>query len=172
MGLNGSDNKLREVERTLPKLFANLSVMSTPGIKLPGCCHFPAEGYAEFARLLHPMIQYQFYHRHVGKPFSPPDLTRAYFTTEQRDELNLEFDKQVVWSDALTSQFCLDGEPGLVASCSANGNCITLKLMSSSKSTMGTYLDSASRNPDKLLCGQNGIAALTFCDVMIESGQA
>ena len=31
-----------------------------------------------------------------------------------------------------------------------------------------TYLDSANWNPDNLLQGQNGIAALTFCDVAIE----
>ena len=113
------------------------------------------------------MMQYQLYDRHVSRPFEPPNLTRAFFTTGQRDELILEFDHQVVWSDALTSQFYLDGESGKVASGSANGTCITLQLKSSSKSTKVTYLDSASWNPDNLLYGQNGIAALTFCDVLI-----
>jgi len=31
-----------------------------------------------------------------------------------------------------------------------------------------TYLDSARWNPEKLLYGENGVAALTFCDVLIE----
>jgi len=31
-----------------------------------------------------------------------------------------------------------------------------------------TYLDSARWNPENLLYGQNGLAALTFCDVPIE----
>ncbi len=168
MGINGSDNKLREVQRTLPKLFSNLSVMSTLGIKPPGGCHFPADGYAEFARLLHPLMRSQLYSHQTSESFDPPNLTRAYFTTAQRDELILEFSNQVVWSDKLVSQFYLDGESGHVASGSADGTQITLKIKSPSKATKVTYLDSAHWNPDNLLYGQNGIAALTFCDVPIE----
>ena len=167
MGINGSDNRLREVQRTLPKLFSNLSVISTLGIKPPGGCHFPAAGYAEFARFLHPMMQDQLYHRQVDS-FNPPNLKRAFFTTAQRDELILQFDHQVVWADKLVSQFHLDGEPKQVLAGAANGNQITLKLKGSSKSKTVTYLDSANWNPDNLLYGSNGLAALTFCDVPIE----
>jgi hypothetical protein len=168
MGINGSDNRLREVQRTLPQLFSNLSVMSTLGVKPPGGCHFPAAGYAEFARLLQPMMQEQLYYRHAGGPFDPPNLKRARFNTEQREELVLEFDHPVVWSDLLTSQFYLDGEAGQVVSGSADGSRLTLQLNSRSSATQVTYLDSASWNPDNLLYGENGIAALTFCEVTIE----
>ena len=171
MGINGSDNRLREVQRTLPKLFSNLSVISTLGIKPPGGCHFPAAGYAEFARFLHPMMQYHLYHRHVDS-FNPPNLKRAYFTTAQRDELILEFDYHINWSDALVSQFHLEGEPKQVTAGSANGNRITVKLKGPTKSKTVTYLDSANWNSDNLLYGQNGLAALTFCDVPIESSDA
>jgi hypothetical protein len=155
------------VQRTLPRLFSNLSVISTLGIKPPGGCHFPAAGYAEFARFLHPMMQYHLYHRHVG-PFNPPNLKRAFFNTEQRDVLTLEFDQQVVWSEALASQFHFDGEPRQVTAGSANGTRLTLKLKGSSKSKTVTYLDSANWSPDNLLYGQNGLAALTFCEVPID----
>ena len=168
MGINGSDNRLREVQRTLPKLFSNLSVMSTLGIKPPGGCHYPAAGYAEFARLLMPMMDYQLYHRFVSGPITPPNLKRAFFTTEHRDELVLEFDSPIVWSDALTSQFHLNGETKSVASGSANGTCLTLKLTNPSKAKTVTYLDSANWNPDNLLYGKTGLAALTFCEVPIE----
>ncbi len=171
MGINGSDNRLREVQRTLPTLFSNLSVISTLGIKPPGGCHFPAAGYAEFARFLHPMMQYHLYHRHVDS-FNPPNLKRAYFTSAQRDELILEFDYHINWSDALVSQFHLEGEPKQVTAGSANGSRITLKLKGPTKSKTVTYLDSANWNPDNLLYGQNGLAALTFCDVPIESSDA
>ncbi len=171
MGINGSDNRLREVQRTLPKLFSNLSVISTLGIKPPGGCHFPAAGYAEFARFLHPMMQHQLYYRHVDS-FQPPNLKRAFFTTAQRDELILQFDNHVTWSDKLVSQFHLDGEPKQVVSGSVNGTSITLKLKGPSKSKTVTYLDSANWNPDNLLYGQNGLAALTFCEVPIESSNA
>ena len=99
--------------------------------------------------------------------YQAPLHTHAFFTPEQSDELVLKFDQQVVWSDALTSQFYPDGESGQVASGSANGTCITLK--SSSKFTKVTYLDSKSLSPGNLLDGENGIAALTFCDVPVEA---
>lgn len=170
MGINGSDNRLREVQRTLPKLFSNLSVMSTLGIKPPGGCHFPAAGYAEFARLLHPMMQYHLYRRHVDV-FNPPNLRRAYFTSPQRDELVLDFGYHVKWSDSLVSQFHLDGEPKQVVAGSANGGRITLKLKGPTKSSTVTYLDSANWNPDNLLYGESGLAAFTFCDVPIEPSE-
>jgi Concanavalin A-like lectin/glucanases superfamily/Domain of unknown function (DUF2341)/Carbohydrate esterase, sialic acid-specific acetylesterase/Glucose-regulated metallo-peptidase M90 len=168
MGINGSDNRLREVQRTLPKLFSNMDVMSTLGVKPPGGCHFPAAGYAEFARLIEPLIERDLYQRKFSEPITPPNLERACFTTSQRDELMLQFDQPVVWSDALVNQFHLDGEPKQVTSGSAEGNRITLKLKSPSKSKTVTYLDSASWNPDNLLYGKNGLAALTFCEVQIE----
>ncbi len=172
MGIDGSDNRLREVQRTLPKLFSNLSVMSTLGIKPPGGCHFPAAGYAEFARLLNPLIDHQLYHHSIDGPITPPNLQRAFFSTEQRDELILEFDSAIVWSDTLTSQFHFDGEPKSVASGSANGTRLSLKLKNPSKAKTVTYLDSTNWNPDNLLYGKNGLAALTFCEVPIETEKA
>ena len=167
MGVNGSDNKLREVQRTLPNYFSNLSVMSTLGVKPPGGCHFPAAGYAEFARLMDRMIEHQLYGRFLDAPPTPPNLKRAFFANDKRDELILEFDYAIVWQDSLTSQFYLDGESKQIASGSANHTRITLKLKSPSEASKVTYLDSAAWSPDNLLYGQNGLAALTFCDVPI-----
>jgi hypothetical protein len=168
MGINGSDNRLREVQRTLPKLFSNLDVMSTLGVKPPGGCHFPAAGYAEFARLIEPLIERDLYQRKFNEPITPPNLQRASFATGQREDLVLEFDQPVVWSDALANQFHLEGEPKQVTSGAAEGNRITLKLKSPSKSKSVTFLDSANWNPDNLLYGKNGLAALTFCEVPIQ----
>lgn len=114
------------------------------------------------------LVNNQHDHRHVDGPITPPNLKQAFFTTEQRKELVLEFDSHIVWSDALTSQFYLDGKPKQVASGSANGGRSTLKLKSPSKAKTVTYRDSANWNPNKLLYGQNGLAALTFGEVPIE----
>jgi hypothetical protein len=166
MGIDGSDNRLREVQRTLPRLFSNLSVISTLGVKPPGGCHFPAAGYAEFARFLHPMMQHHIY-QHPAKDFNPPNLLRACFGSSERNTLVLEFDRPVIWSDKLTSQFHLSGEKQQVLAGSTDGNRLTLQLKQPSSSRTVTYLDSASWNPETLLYGQNGLAALTFCDVLI-----
>ncbi|OWK38732.1 MotA/TolQ/ExbB proton channel family protein [Fimbriiglobus ruber] len=167
MGVNGSDNRLREAQRTLPTAFSNLSVLSTLGIDPPGGCHFPAAGYAEFARSLCPLIERDFYGKAPTASITPPDLKRAAFTGENQDELVLEFDQPVKWDNALGGQFSLDGARGQVASGSVVGTTLRLKLTAPSTAKTVTYLDSAAWSQKALLKGENGLAALTFCEVPI-----
>jgi hypothetical protein len=169
MGVNGSDNMLREVQRTLPSLFSNMSIMSTVGIKPPGGCHYPLAGWAEFARLLQPLIERDFYGKTFSQSITPPNLVKASYTDERRDAIALEFDQPVVWTDALASQFYLDSESGKVVSGAVNGNVLTLKLAAPVTAQRITYLDSKSWSPTNLLYGVNGIAALTFCNVPISA---
>jgi hypothetical protein len=167
MGVNGSDNKLREVQRNLPTLFSNLHVMSTLGIQPPGGCHFPVEGYAEFAKLIGPLVERDFYGKKATASITAPNLKRAAFSAKG-DELVLEFDQPVKWDDKLVSEFYPDGEKGKVASGSAAGAVVTLKLKAPSNAKTLTYIDSATWSQDRLLSGTNGIAALTFCDVPVQ----
>jgi hypothetical protein len=167
MGVNGSDNRLREVQRNLPKLFSNLSVISTLGVRPPGGCHFPLEGYAEFAKLVGPLMERDLYGVKSTTSVTAPDLKRAYFTSDRRDELALEFDQPVAWDAKLAGEFSLDGARGHVASGAVQGNTLTLKLHAASAAKTVTYLDSAAWSQDRLLLGTNGIAALTFCEVPI-----
>ncbi len=168
MGVNGSDNHLREVQRNLPLSFSRLSVMSTLGIKPPGGCHFPVEGYAEFARLIAPLVERDIHGVVSKQPVTAPNLLRARYTNDTRDALVLEFDQPVGWSPQLTSEFLLDGERNQVSGGTTDGSRLLLKLKQPSRASRVTYLDSAAWNPGNLLYGQNGIAALTFCDVPIE----
>ena len=164
MGVNGSDNRLREVQRTLPTAFSNMSIMSTLGIDPPGGCHFPAAGYAEFARLICPLVERDNYGKAAATSITPPNLKRAYYASDKKDEIVMEFDQPVKWDNALASQFYLDGEKGKVASGAAAGNVVRFKLTAASTARKLTYLDSSSWSQDKLLRGENGIAALTFCE--------
>ncbi len=66
MGFDGSDSRLREVQRTLPTAFSRMSIMSTLGIDPPGGCHYPAAGYSEIARPICPLVE----HDNCGKSFS------------------------------------------------------------------------------------------------------
>ena len=108
-----------------------------------------------------------------GKVFvqqiTSPDLKQAYYTTAGKDELALEFDQPVVWIDALASQFYLDREAGKVASGAVSGNVLKLKLAAPSSAKTITYLTDRKWDPKNLLYGQNGIAALTFCEVPLKS---
>lgn len=169
MGVNGSDNMLREVQRTLPSLYSNMSIMSTVGIKPPGDCHYPLAGWAEFARLLQPLIEREYYARSFSESITPPNLVKATYASEEKDAVALEFDQPVMWTDTLASEFYLEGEKGKVTFGSVTGNVLTLKLAAPATAQCITYLDSKSWSPTNLLYGANGIAALTFCNVPITS---
>jgi hypothetical protein len=157
------------VQRTLPALYSHMSMMSTLGIKPPGGCHYPLTGWAEFARLIQPLIERDNYGKVFSDSITPPNLIKAAYTGDKKDEVALEFDQPVGWQDALASQFYLDGEKGKVAAGSVSGKVLTLKLAAPSTAQRITYLDSKAWNPANLLYGANGIAALTICHVQILS---
>ena len=167
MGGNGSGDMLREQQRTLPRLYSNMSIMSTLGIKPPGGCHYPLTGWAEFARLIQPLIERDNYGKVFTNSITPADLKHAYFTSDKKDEIALEFDQPVQWQDFLVSQFYLDGAKGKVASGSVAGKVMTLKLTGATAAEKITYLDGRSWNQNNIILGENGIAALTFCAVPI-----
>jgi hypothetical protein len=171
MGRDGSDNRLREVQRTLPRLYSNMGIMSTLGIRPPGTCHYPLDGWSEFAHMIQPLIERDLYGKASAGTVTPPDLKRAYYTSDAKDAIALEFDHPVVWKDALASEFYLDGHNGVVASGAVAGNVLTLTLKQASAAGTITYLDSKSWSQDRLLDGANGIAALTFCEVPITAAK-
>jgi hypothetical protein len=167
-GANGGGDMIREIQRSLSRLYSNLSVMSTLGVKPAGGCHFPLAGWAEFARLIQPLIERDLYGKQPAESITPPDLRRAYFASPAKDAIVLEFDQPVIWLDALTSQFYLDGQNDLVASGSVNGSVLTLKLKTPATARHITYLKETAWNQNDLIYGANGIAALTFCQVPLE----
>ena len=165
MGINGSDNKLRDVQRTLPDVVGRMSVMSTLGIDPPGGCHFPAEGYAAFARLIFPLVERENYGVKTTQNSGPAHLKRIDSAGPMSNRLILTFDQPVVWSDNLKSEFYLGGKRGLVQSGVARGNRLELTFSEAVAGRPLTYLDSAQWSQTRLLRGVNGIAALTFYDV-------
>ena len=165
---NGHGDMLREVQRTLPRLYSNMDVMSTLGIKPAGGCHYPLTGWAEFARLIQPLIERDFYGKVPTVQITPPNLQRAYYTNTARIAIALEFDQPVVWEDSLSTQFYLDGVADKGITGAVSGNILTLKLPATSAARKITYLKEMNWSQDKLLVGVDGIAALTFCDVPIE----
>jgi hypothetical protein len=167
-GDKGSDNLLREAQRTLPHLHPNLGIMTTVGIQPDNAkCHYPAAGYAEFTRLISPLVERDLYGKTFTVSITPPDIRRAYYTNSGKKAIALEFDQPVIWKSALASQFYLDGAGGKVASGSVAGNILTLELNAAASATKVGYLDSQAWNIGNILNGANGIPALTFYDVPI-----
>ena len=166
-GSDGSGDRLREKQRTLPHLYSNMSIMSTLGIRPPGSCHFPLAGWSEFARLIQPLIERDSYGKLPAAPITPPNLIKASFANTKQDAINLEFDQPMVWTDALVGQFYPDGEKGRIASGSLSGKVLTLRLKEAFAAKTITYLKETDWSQDTLLTGANGIAALTFCEVPV-----
>jgi len=170
-GRDGAGDRLREKQRTLPQLFSNMSILSTLGVRPPGGCHYPLVGWAEFARMVQPLIERDHYGKASAVPLTAPNLRRVAYTSAAQDTVTLEFDQPVVWTDALAGQFYLDGEKGKVASGSITGNVLTLKLTQPSAAKQITYLKEIAWNQDTLLLGANGLAALTFCEVPLQAAK-
>ena len=166
-GRIGSGDRLREALRTLPDIYSNMDIMSTLGVTPPGPCHFPLEGWSEFARLIQPLIERDFYDRKDSESITAPNLTKVCYSSSARDAIVLEFDQPVIWMDSLAGQFYLDGAKDLVSSGSVAGNVLTLKLKAPATAGVITYLKEAAWSQQDLIFGNNGIAALTFCEVPI-----
>lgn len=172
MGIDGSDDRLREVQRNLPRRFSNLRVQSTLGVKPPGGCHFPLEGYADIARHIQPLVEIDHYGKTFPAPVAAANLISASFTGAAQDEIELEFDQEVFWSPSLASEFRLDGKPGLIASGRTEGRKLVLALAGKQEAGTISYLFGAKWSPDNLLMGRNGIAAFTFCEVPVAPAAA
>jgi hypothetical protein len=166
MGGNGASDRLRDVERRLSRLYSNLSVMST--LSLPsGACHFNLTDYEKMGLSMARLVERDDHGKVFEKPIMSPDLKKAYYTSDKKDEIALEFDQPMAWNDTLISQFYLDGKEGRIAAGSASGNAVKLKLAAAETAKTITYLIDRKWDIKNLLYGQNGIAALTFCDVVI-----
>jgi hypothetical protein len=171
MGQDGSDNRLREVQRNLPKEYSKLSIMSTLGIDPPGGCHYTPEGYAEFSRLILPLVEQFNYGVKPSGSISPPNLKQASYSSASQDEIALTFDQTVKWDQAIADQLSLDGEENRVVSGKVEGNVVRLKLSAAAKFKTITYVNGRSWNRLAQIRGENGIAALSFCEVPITSEQ-
>jgi Concanavalin A-like lectin/glucanases superfamily/Domain of unknown function (DUF2341)/Carbohydrate esterase, sialic acid-specific acetylesterase len=167
-GSQGSGDMLREQQRTLPFLFSNMSILSTLGVRPPGGCHYPLEGWAQFSKMVQPLIERDHYGIAAPGPLTSPNLLTANYG-QQRDTLLLEFDQPINWDDKLANQFYLDDEKGRIAGGSVTGSILSLKLKESSTATKITYLKETQWNQDNLLMGTNGLAALTFANVPLTS---
>jgi len=173
MGPKG--DQLREAQRTLPRLYSNMSILSTIGVteswNTYGLCHFDAAGYQQIADLTARLLARDFYSATPANAVTAPNLQRAYYTNGSRNQLALEFD-QSMWSgsfNAATVNFYLDKVAGKVTSGSVAGNVVTLQLSAASTATTIDYVEDNywNGNAANLVYGTNSIAALTFADVII-----
>jgi hypothetical protein len=167
-GGNRHSDKLRDVQRMLSRQFSSLSVMPTMNLATGASCHFNLEDYEKMGSLMVPLIERDACGVASDKPVTAPDLKKAYFSSDKKDEIVLEFDQAMLWDDVQVVQFYLDGEAGKIISGTTKGNLLKLKLAAPSTAKTITYLTDKKWEPKLLLYGKNGIPALTFCEVEVK----
>ena len=166
------NDQLREVQRTLPRLYSNMKMMSTHGIMPGSSCHYEPAGYQVFSDLIGPLVEQDVYGVNPTAKLTAPNLQQAYFTTPAKTEIALVFDQNVAWNPGAPTMLFLANSAGAtsgtVSSGSATGNTIKLQVSGASSATSITYLKGlVSWQQANLIFGNNLIPALTFADVPI-----
>lgn len=168
-GDTSRNDQLRETQRTLPKLFSNMRIMSTLGVTPGSSCHYEPAGYQNMADLMTPLVEQDIYGYSPASVFSAPNLSKAYYSTTARNEITLEFDQNMATASVTAAKglFFLERLAGQVASGSATGKVVKLTLTAASTAKTITYVQGNSWDgvQGNLLYGSNSIAALTFADV-------
>jgi autotransporter-associated beta strand protein len=172
-GDTSRNDQLREVQRTLPRLYSNMKIMSTHGISPGSSCHYEPAGYQKFSDLIGPLVEQDVYGVSPSASLTAPNLQQTYFTTSARNEIALVFDQNVAWNPGAPTMLFLANASGAasgsVSTGSATGNTIKLQVSGASSASTITYLKGTVswQQANLLLGSSNGIAALTFADVPI-----
>ena len=164
---------VREVQRTLPELYSHMSIMETLGGPSygRGMTHWGIPGYLAMAGKVGPLVARDNYGLVSPRDITAPNLTRACFTTAERNQVSLQFNQNITWNKAAITNFYLDNvNNAAIISDSATGNTITLQLAGASTNKTVSYVLAQYWNADtnNLIYGANGITALTFSSVPIE----
>ena len=171
-GDTSRNDQLREVQRTLSRLYSNMKMMSTHGIVPGSGCHYEPAGYQVFSDLIGPLVEQDVYGVAPTAKLTAPNLRQAYFTTAAKNEIALVFDQNMTWNvNAPILLFLANSAgatSGTVSSGSAAGNTIKLQVSGASSAATITYLKGLFPwEQADILKGTNNIAALTFADVPI-----
>ena len=173
MGGTAAGDHLLDEQRTLPRLFSNLRLMSSLGIVSAssgrGLCHYDEAGYAQLAELMSPLVEQDHYGLMPEQAITAPNLERVRFASAARDELVLDFGQKMVWRAEQGKYLRLDGAAAEIIAGAAEGHCLRLRLKAPTEAKVLGYLAGKDWDgtPQGLIEGANGIAALTFCDVAI-----
>jgi hypothetical protein len=166
-------SEVREIQRQLPRLYSNMSIVNTIAIPGYGGCHYSKAGYENLAARVLPVVKRDFYGVTYSDAVTPPNLVRARFTSSARTAIALQFDQPMNWNSFSLPNWHVNDVAGQVTSGSASGETITLQLASaaSADSTLDYVKDTWNHTEgvSTLLYGTNTREALTFANVPIES---
>ena len=167
-GIGPYASEIRQIQRKLPRLYSNMSLMHTLGLEGYEGCHYSIAGYQNIAGRVLNLVNRDFYGATPAAAVTPPNLVRAYFTSSARTAIALQFDQPMSWSSYSLPNWFVNDVANRVSSGSASGNTVTLQLVSaaSTNSTLDYIKDNWNygEGVSTLLYGTNAIPALTFAN--------
>lgn len=154
VGYGAEGDLLREYLRTLALEDDSSKIVTANDIGgFADDSHFYPEGYETYGDRLFYQVIRDFYGSTDTVDIEPPNISKAYFTSDQLNKISLEFDNAwqlVLENDTLIADtlrflkdyFYLSGgnTPAEIASISVSGNRLDLMLNSSSADTLISYL--------------------------------
>lgn len=181
--------ELRDLLRTLGDSLADVVPVSATGIPGHDGCHYTYEGYNVLGTQVFRLVARDFYGSDDTVDVASPNLTRAYYSSAEHDEITLIFDPPSTvlrWPDdtvvagaprRMSDYFYLDGASGAVQEGSVAGNRIILKLSAPSTASGITYIPDHFYNDTELvyegpwITNRRGVGALTFYNVEIATSE-
>ncbi len=168
-GCDIPNNGLREVLRTLPDSYADITVMSTTAAdNRPDGCHFEVASYAELADRLARVMRRDLYGSLDTLDIEPPNVDFAFWANPAKDQLIVKYRSAVdtlILEAGGEAAFLLDDPSVSILSASVVGNTVTLHLSASSTATMVSYTGYETTGP--WLKNARDVGALTFFNLSI-----
>ncbi|RRB07461.1 sialate O-acetylesterase [Larkinella rosea] len=178
--------QLRDFQRRTPQIFPRTEAIATVGLPAYGGVHYGPEGQIQFAKEVFRLLARDFYQSSDVSNVSSPNIQKAYYKTADKKEVVLEFEPgaTMVWKqDTVVSGVLRDirdfiyfdynnvQQERVIASGSAEGNRITLKLTKPVSASTITYLPNNFATPfgGPFLVNRRGMRALTFHKVTLEA---
>lgn len=167
-GCGVSGRGVREVQRQLPEVYADLQVMSTTAAPTHDGCHYRNAGYHELGERISRLVLRDLYGSTDTSNVNAPNIQSAAWVDSTRDRILLTFEEEddaMVWEPGAQVHFQLSNGQ-LVAGGSAVGNAVVLDLPGPGSATRISYLGHALDGP--WITNSRGVGALTFFDVPID----
>ena len=182
----GSTNysaQFREIQRKIPQRYSDIQIMNTVGYIYHGetdKCHYVQNGYVQLGNWLVDAYEHDIYQHMYDIGIYPPNIKSAFFTSENKNQVALEFDQTIIFPkeklpDKIENYFYFGTDSFLVDSgfVHENGFTLLLNLHEKPKTDSVSYLPQKFYNSTKTvyegpwLTNVKGLGALSFFDFSI-----
>jgi hypothetical protein len=175
--------EIRELQRNIPHLYDDVSIISTNGIPGHDGCHYSIEGYQDLGDKVYRFLDVDLYSGEYDIDITSPDIIKAFISNSDSSEVTLVFNQPVVWNETaeiggnpyfLLDFFYIDDVSYYSENYTVKNNTVVIKINRSVSAKTVSYLpnDYYPETTDYFegpwLMGDNGLGVLGFYNFPIE----